>query len=68
MRKSRTLWVALVVGVGLVTAACAKHAPQTTLKPEGPVGRKIDGLFQLSFWIAVGVFVLGWIQPVIEHW
>src|SRR5207248_2390537 len=49
---------ALVVGVGLVTGACAKHAPQTTLKPEGPVGRKIDSLFHLTFWIAAAVFVL----------
>jgi cytochrome c oxidase subunit 2 len=46
------------VGVGLLTAACAQHAPQDTLKPEGPVARKIDGLFNLSFWLAVGVFVL----------
>jgi cytochrome c oxidase subunit 2 len=58
VRKPRNIWIALVVGAGLVTAACAKHAPQTTLKPEGPVGRKIDGLFELTFWIALGVFVL----------
>ena len=58
MTKPRRMWFALVVGVGLVTGACAKHAPQTTLKPEGPVGRKIDSLFHLTFWIAAGVFVL----------
>ena len=58
MRNPRRIWFALIVGVGLVTAACAKHAPQTTLKPEGPVGRKIDSLFHLTFWIAAGVFVL----------
>ena len=58
MRNPRRIWIALVVGVGLVTAACAKHAPQTTLEPEGPVGRKIDSLFHLTFWIAAGVFVL----------
>jgi cytochrome c oxidase subunit II len=57
-RNPRNIWIALVVGVGLVMTACAKHAPQTTLKPEGPVGRKIDSLFHLTFWIAAGVFVL----------
>jgi cytochrome c oxidase subunit 2 len=58
MRKPARLWWALVAAIGLVTAACAKHAPQTTLKPEGPVGHKIDSLFSFTFWIAVGVFVL----------
>ena len=58
VRNPRRIWIALVVGVGLVTAACAKHAPQTTLKPEGQPGQKINGLFHLTFWIAAGVFVL----------
>jgi cytochrome c oxidase subunit 2 len=58
MLTPRRTWIALVVGLGLVMAGCAKHAPQTTLQPEGPVGRKIDGLFHLTFWIAAVVFVL----------
>lgn len=58
MRKPRNIWIALVVGIGLISAACAKHAPQTTLKPEGPVGHKIDTLFTGVFWIAAAVFAL----------
>ena len=58
MRKPRNIWIALVAGVGLITAACAKHAPQTTLKPEGPVAQKIDHLFTGVFWVAVAFFVL----------
>jgi cytochrome c oxidase subunit 2 len=55
---SKRALYALVVGVGVLTAACAKHAPQTTLKPEGPVARKIDNLFVPVFWVAVFFFVL----------
>src|SRR5438445_9792765 len=52
-RPKRALY-ALVVAVGLLTAACATHAPQTTLKPEGPAARKIDGLFHLTLvWVVV---------------
>ncbi len=58
MRNPRRIWYALVAGIGLLAVACAKHAPQTTLKPEGPVGRKIDSLFTFTFWIAAAVFVL----------
>ena len=68
MRKPRNIWFALVVGVGLVTAACAKHAPQTTLKPEGPVARKIDGLFYLTIGIAAFVFVLVEVGVVYLVW
>ena len=61
VRKARTpkhLLLTLVVGLGLVMTACAKNAPQNTLSPEGPVAKKIDSLFTLTFWIAVGVFVI----------
>src|SRR5438309_11340296 len=56
--RPRRVLTAVVVGLGLLLAACAKHAPQTTLKPQGPEGNKINGLFHLVFWIAAGVFVL----------
>jgi cytochrome c oxidase subunit II len=58
LQKSRSVLLTLVVGVGLLTAACAQHAPQDTLKPAGPVARKIDGLFTFTFWFAVAVFIL----------
>src|SRR5205823_9870084 len=46
---------AVVVGLGLLLAACAKHAPQTTLKPQGPAAHKINGLFDYTL-IWAGVF------------
>ncbi|MBV8559898.1 MAG: hypothetical protein JO050_03945, partial [Acidimicrobiia bacterium] len=58
MKRSRRTLYALVAVLGLAMAACAKHAPQDTLNPAGPVSRKIDSLFWLTFWIAVGVFCL----------
>jgi cytochrome c oxidase subunit 2 len=39
-------------------AGCARHAPQTTLKPQGPISRSIQHLYVPVFWIAAGVFVL----------
>jgi cytochrome c oxidase subunit 2 len=38
-------------------AACAKVAPQDTLRPQGPVARSEANLFIPVFWIAVFVFV-----------
>jgi cytochrome c oxidase subunit 2 len=58
LRNPKNVLVTLVVGVGLLTAACAKHAPQDTLKPAGPVARKIDSLFTFTFWFALAVFIL----------
>ena len=39
-------------------AACAKVAPQDTLRAEGPIARAEKDLFIPVFWIAVFVFVL----------
>jgi cytochrome c oxidase subunit 2 len=58
VRKSKHVLLTLVVGLGLLMTACAQNAPQDTLDPQGPVARKIDSLFTLTFWIAAGVFVL----------
>ena len=49
---------ALAVGLGLLMTACAKHAPQDTLKPAGKAARSIDHLFVGVFWIAAFFFVL----------
>ena len=58
LRNPRRTWLALVLGVGLVTAACAKHAPQNTLNPAGPVAHKIATLFTAVVWVAAVIFVL----------
>ena len=50
--------VALVASALVVLTACARNAPQDSLKPAGPQGRTIYHLFVPVFWIAVGVFVL----------
>ena len=54
-RRPKCVLTALVVGLGLLMAACAKHAPQTTLKPQGPAAHKINGLFDYTL-IWAGVF------------
>jgi cytochrome c oxidase subunit 2 len=48
----------LLVLLVLIVAGCASNAPQDTLQSEGPNANRELGLFQLVFWVAVGVFVL----------
>jgi cytochrome c oxidase subunit 2 len=50
--------IGLVVALPLVLAACSGSGPQTALNPEGPIGRRIDELWELVFIIATIVFVL----------
>ena len=59
-RTLRTVMrIGLLVGAAVVLAACAgQDLPQDTLAPEGPVARKQDGLWNLVFFVAVGVFVI----------
>jgi cytochrome c oxidase subunit II len=49
---------ALGTGAVLLLASCAEDAPQDALDPAGPVARKIDGLWDLVFAMAVVVFVI----------
>ncbi|MEX2323537.1 MAG: cytochrome c oxidase subunit II [Acidimicrobiia bacterium] len=71
MTRRRRLLVLLVLLVGVsLLASCSGpdrtelhevvdiSMPQNSLEPAGPEARRIDGLWQLVFWIAVGVFVL----------
>ena len=39
-------------------SACIENAPLDSLSPAGPYARSIDELFWITFWIAVGVFVI----------
>jgi cytochrome c oxidase subunit 2 len=39
-------------------SGCIENAPLDSLSPEGPYARSIDELFWITFWIAVGVFVI----------
>jgi len=56
-RRLRRTSVALVV-LTLIATACARRAPQDSLRPAGSESRFIDHLFFPVFWIAVGIFVL----------
>jgi cytochrome c oxidase subunit 2 len=56
--RRRRLALGLLVAVAFALAACAPDAAQDSLDPAGPRAREIDGLFNLVFWIAAGVFVL----------
>ena len=42
----------------LLATACSKDAPLNFLHPEGPIARKADRLWDLTFGIAVVIFVL----------
>ncbi|MDQ3531416.1 MAG: cytochrome c oxidase subunit II [Actinomycetota bacterium] len=56
-RRGRAWVVALAVAIGLLMAGCASDAPQSVLEPAGESARKADGLWNLTFSIAVAVFV-----------
>jgi len=47
-----------LAAVTLLLSACSGTGPQTTLEPQGPLAREIDGLWQLVFVIATVVFIL----------
>ena len=42
----------------ILLSACIENATLDSLSPEGPYARAIDELFWITFWIAVGVFVI----------
>jgi cytochrome c oxidase subunit 2 len=44
--------------LALLTAACAPHATQSSLKPAGPYAQEIDNLYKPVFWIAATIFVI----------
>lgn len=54
----RARLMALVGLVALLSSACAEDAPQDALEPAGEVARKADFLWDLTFGIAVAVFVI----------
>ncbi|MBW3605945.1 MAG: c-type cytochrome [Actinobacteria bacterium] len=56
---ARRRWAAWTVLLGLLMAGCGtRELPQSALNPAGPVARAQDELWDLVFWIAVGVFIL----------
>ncbi len=58
MRHPKARLAGAVVGLSLLTAACARHAPQDTLKPAGPAARTIDHLMAPVFVVAGIIFVI----------
>lgn len=57
-RGGRALRVGLLAVAPLILSSCARNAPQDTLRPAGPFAREADKLWDLTFAIAVAVFVL----------
>ncbi len=49
---------ALIAGSTVILGACASDAPQDSLKPEGPIARSIDQVWNRSFIVATIVFLL----------
>ncbi|HEX9643834.1 MAG TPA: cytochrome c oxidase subunit II [Acidimicrobiia bacterium] len=58
IRMHRRLRATGIAASTLVLGACAGAGPQTSLEPKGDYARGIDGLWDLVFWLAVGVFVV----------
>jgi cytochrome c oxidase subunit II len=56
VRRSRALLVVAAATAALLPA-CTSGSP-STLRPQGPAARRIDGLWWFMFWIAVGVFAV----------
>ena len=48
----------MVFALAVLASGCAKHAPQTTLKPKGPKAQQINNLINPVFMIAGVVFVI----------
>jgi cytochrome c oxidase subunit 2 len=57
-----------VVPLLALLASCSGSGPQTALEPKGPIARDIDGLWDLVYWLAVGVFILVMVMLVWAMW
>lgn len=58
-RSTRRFFPALVAAMAVLLVACGQGTlPQDALDPKGPVSRKLDGLWDLTFGIAVVIFFL----------
>jgi cytochrome c oxidase subunit 2 len=57
-RARITKMSAMALGLAVLASGCAKHAPQTMLKPKGPKAGTINDLINPVFMIAGVVFVL----------
>ena len=57
-KKSTLALVALAAVATILLAACSPEHPQSTFGDGGPVARSQANLFNLIFWIAVGVFIV----------
>src|SRR5687767_622503 len=57
-RSSRVLVAALAVGATLLLAACGTEQPQTTFTAQASNAREILNLYNIVFYVAVGVFVI----------
>ncbi len=59
MGSLRVRFTVMAALAALALTACGtEELPQNTLDPQGPLSRKIDGLWDLVFWTAVVIFVL----------
>src|SRR5689334_15347401 len=57
-RSSRFLIAALAAGATLLLAACGTEQPQTTFSAQGSSAREILTLYNIVFYVAIGVFVI----------
>lgn len=50
--------LAIAAALTLLLSGCAGEGPQNVLRPEGPIARKADSLWDLTFAVAVVIFFL----------
>lgn len=66
--KNRRLRLLLLAAFFAILASCSGSGPQTALEPQGPIARDIDGLWNLVYWLAVGVFIMVMAMLVWAMW
>lgn len=55
LRRWRSVWL---LGLTLISSACATGGPLDSLDPQGPIAKDIDGLFRMTLYIATVIFIL----------
>jgi len=69
MKQTRRLRLLFMVPVFALLASCSGGGGrQSALEPAGPIARDIDGLWDLVFWMATGVFIFVMVMFVWALW
>ena len=56
--RSSKFRLGFVAVLSLLLSSCANYGPLDSLDPQGPIAQDIDGLFKMTLWIALVIFIL----------